>query len=421
MPVFAYTAQLDDRKEKGTLVADTAREARDTLRDRGLELLTLVAKDRAGASEFAVSSGRSDHLPRWRWPQLGTISRSQTVLFFRELATLTEVGVPVIEAIDILIEQQPPRASRFKTVLLGVRDRVASGRSLADAFMDSGSSRRYPIFDEASVAMIRVGEEVGRLGEVLSNVADYRERQSAMKNRLVSALIYPAVVGAFGLGVCLFLMTSVVPGILEALDDTGQTLPWPTVIVKAFSDALIGFGLPIGLAVVALAIGFTLWLHHPGGREKFDRVVLSMPLIGETVRKQAVVRISFTVSTLLEAGVSFERSLSITKHAIRNSVLHQAIDRCIAAVHEGRDLGPAIRETRAFPATVARVFSLGQESGRLSALLRKLSEQYDQQVATLTQRLTTIVEPVLIVVLAVLVGFIALATLLPILELGHAL
>lgn len=424
MPVFAYIAHASGQREGGTLVADSAREARDLLRDRGLDLESLVPQDKRAAQADKTKVGPDEGGAPSRswsmdWAMLGR--RPDTSGFLRELATLVEVGVPVLDALDVLIGQQPARAARFKAVLQGVRDRVASGRSLADALADARLFQRASVFDSATVAMVRVGQEIGRLGEVLSRVADYQERRAGMKNRLLGAMTYPAVVGVFGLGVCLFLMTNVVPDILEALADSGRALPWPTCLVKGFSDALITQGPWLLLAFGVVVAVVVALLSRPAGRLAFDRWLLSVPLVGEIIRKQSVVRLAFLLSTLLANGVSFERAMGIARAAVNNRVLRDALERCEQAVHEGRDLGSALALTRAFPETVVKVFDLGQASGRLAELLERLATSYDRQVATLTERLTTILEPVLIVCLAILVGLIAFATLLPVLEIGNAL
>lgn len=419
MPVYSYQAVDASRTaSRGTLIADTPRDARDQLRRRGLVPRRLepaaadpVAEDTAAGPD--ADAGRSG---------AGPGRRSEAADFFRELSTLLGVGVGVLEALDLIVAQVPPRQRRWATQLLGVRDRVSAGGALGEALAaarwPSALGRRRALFDEATVAMIGVGEDAGALADVSEQVADHLEQRAALKNRLAAALTYPAVVAVFGAGVCVFLMTWVVPGILEALAESGQALPPLTVAVKAVSDFLLNWGPAVLLGLVLLGLLGGLAISRPRGRAAFDAAVLKLPGLGPAVRRQAVVRLAFVLEALLDSGVRFEQALGIGRRAVRNVVLQDALARCETAVREGRDLGPALAETDAFPATVARVFALGQTSGRLGELLGRLGRSYDRQLRSRVDRLTTLIEPTLIILLAVVVGLIAFATLLPILEIG---
>jgi len=419
LPVYSYQAVDANRAAtRGTLIADTPRDARDQLRRRGLVPRRLEA---AGAVEPATGVG-AGAAAAVGGAGAGPGRRSEAADLFRELSTLLGVGVGVLEALDLVIAQVPARHQRWATQLMGVRDRVSAGSALGDALAAArwktvlGGSRA--LFDEATVAMVAVGEDAGALADVSTQVADHLEQRAALKNRLAGALTYPAVVAVFGAGVCVFLMTWVVPGILDALAESGQPLPPLTLAVKAVSDFLLNWGLVVllGLALAAVAAGIAL--GRPAGRARFDALVLRLPGIGPAVRRQAVVRLAFVLEALLDSGVRFERALGIGRRAVRNVVLQDALARCEAAVREGRDLGPALAETDAFPATVARVFALGQTSGRLGELLGRLGRSYDRQLRSRVDRLTTLIEPTLIILLAAVVGVIAFATLLPILEIG---
>ena len=412
MPVYSYQAVDASRAaSRGTLIADTPRDARDQLRRRGLVPRRL---EPAAAAEPATGA---DPDPVGGRAGAGPGRRSEAADFFRELSTLLGVGVGVLEALDLIVAQVPARQRRWVTQLMGVRDRVSAGGALGEA-LASARWRRRLLFDEATVAMIGVGEDAGALADVSAQVADHLEQRAALKNRLAGALTYPAVVAVFGAGVCVFLMTWVVPGILEALAESGQTLPPLTLAVKAVSDFLLNWGLVLLLVIALAVVGVGIALSRPRGRAAFDAAVLRLPGIGPAIRRQAVVRLAFVLEALLDSGVRFERALGIGRRAVRNVVLQDALARCEEAVREGRDLGPALAETDAFPATVARVFALGQTSGRLGELLGRLGRSYDRQLRSRVDRLTTLIEPTLIILLAVVVGVIAFATLLPILEIG---
>jgi len=411
MAVYTYTATNPTAEAvRGTLLADSPRDARNKLRDRGLSVHHLAADTEEAGARRTVAG----HLGLSR-PV--AVSRTELSGFLRELSTLLEVGAPMLDALDIALK---PRRARFRALLLDIRERVAAGMSLGEAMSQTQRGGR-PAFDTVTLAMTRVGEDAGCLAQVLGQVASYHERGMKMKNRLTSALIYPAVVMTVGLGVCLFLMTYVVPGLLDTLIESGEPLPWITGVVKGASDFIVAWWWLIGLVAVLGVVTLAAVRSTPRGRWHLDRGVLAFPVVGELLRKQAVVRLAFVLSTLMRSGVGFERAIGIAQRSAGNRVLRDALHRCELAVQEGRDLGPALAGTGAFPDAVAQVFALGQASGRLEELLDRLASSYDRQVATLTDRLTALIEPVLIVFLALIVGVIAFATILPILEMGKVL
>ena len=414
MGVYSYSATDHSATlVQGTLIADTPREARNRLRDQGLSIHEIEESDEvtSGGDHFSVFRGL--------WGMMGR--RPDTATFLRELATLLEVGVPMLEALDTALSALPPRQRAFRRALLKVRERVASGQSLAEAMRDATWYDRS-LFDEVTVAMTQVGEDAGGLGEVLDQVASYQERGRQFKNRLGSALAYPAVVLLTGIGVSVFLMTYVVPGLLESLNEAGRDLPWITQLVKSLSDLLVGYGWLLILLMLGLIGGCFAVRQSKQGRFLLHRTILQLPGIGDIARKQAVVRLSFVLSTLMRSGLGFEQAIRIAQRSASNLVLREALVKCEQAVQEGRDIAPALASSGGgFPQTVVQVFALGQASGRLEDMLDRLAQSYDRQVSTLTGRMTALLEPVLILMLAVVVGAIAFATILPILEIGNAL
>jgi len=409
MAVYTYLASSELKASiKGTLTAESPRQARDQLRQRGLKV-----------HEVCLAATRSPGGKRWliRMPAVGGPSSGAITESLRELATLLQVGLPMLEALDLTIRQQKGQMLR---VIMGLRDQVASGQSLAQA-MESQHFRGQRVFDPVTVAMTRVGEDVGALGEVLIELADYRERSSEFRGKVGNALLYPGIILTVGCGVCLFLMTVVIPGLIDALVEAGGRLPWITQLVRMISDGLVRGWLPGLMATIVLAGGFKFWSQTPRGKRRWHALLLRAPLLGTVLGKQAVARIAFVISTLMRSGISFENAAAIAGDSTPNVVLCQALRDCVTAVREGQDIGLALRQTAAFPDTVAQIFTLGQESGNLETMLDRLAENYNRQVASATTRLTTVLEPILIVILASVVGAIAFATLLPILEMGNAL
>lgn len=403
MAVFAYRAWDHARtRVQGTVIADTPREARDQLRNRGLEIEQIAptrSEPEGSARHFLLRPGSHGH---------------RVTGFLRELSTLLAVGIPLLEALDTCLKGETH--SRFRTVLQHLRDRIASGGSLADALRD------HPrCFDALALHLVEVGQNAGTLESALANLATYREQTQQLQGRVMTALMYPLIVLGIGVLVCVFLMTFVVPSLLEALVASGRPLPWITRVVQQASQVLI-YGWPWLLGgMLGLAVGFRGFLSHPRSRLLWDRKLLQVPLLGPLLIKQSVSRLAMVMGTLLQNGVPFVQAMKIARGSLRNLWLGKALDRCIEAVGAGRDLGPALEEAKVFPPTVVQIFSIGQQSGQLPRMLERLAIDYDKQVQTFSQRLATLLEPVLILLLAILVGMIAFATILPILEAGHVL
>jgi type II secretory pathway component PulF len=399
MPVYRYNAlDIDASVVAGTLVADTPRAARDSLRERGLTVTGIagVAPSPAGGL--------------WRRRRAG---RAETVAFVRELATLLAAGIPLLGALDTLLRQH---RGRFHAALQGVRDRVAAGAGLAEAMGE------HPAwFDDLATSIVRVGESTGTLETALARLAQFQEKAERLRSRVTTALLYPAVVCAIGLAVTVFLMTYVVPQLLETLTESGRPLPAPTWIVKGASDFLLGWWWAL-LAGAVLVVGAAhLALRTERGRLAADRLTLALPLVGDLAARENTSRMAVVLAALLRSGLVFDQAVRITRATLRNRVFRRALETYEQAVIAGRDVAGPLEASGVFPPMVVQMLAVGQQSGQLEAMLDQLAETYDHQVATATQRLTALLEPLLIVVLAVVVGFIAFATILPIMEASHVL
>jgi type II secretory pathway component PulF len=250
----------------------------------------------------------------------------------------------------------------------------------------------------------------------LERVAEFKERSAAFRNRIATVMIYPAVVLTMAVAVSVLLMTMVVPNLLDSLQSAGRPLPLPTRVVKRASEFLVHQWWVLLIAIGVVVAAVRIVLRSPRGRWHWHRLQLRIPIVGDLIRKQAVVRLCVVLSTLLRSGLVFVQSLQIARRTTTNRVLADALARCEAAVQNGRDIGESLKATGAFPPVVVRIFSVGQQSGRLEEMLDRLAVDYDRQVTTASQRLTAVLEPVLILVLVVLVGFIGVATILPLLE-----
>jgi general secretion pathway protein F len=402
MAVFAYRATTAAAQPvTGTLVADTPRQAREQLHDRGLVVRSVVQRH---ARANAASAFRA----RWSRRRLATRSVGLT----RDLATLLAVGVPLVDALGTLAEQA---TGPLRSVVLQLQDRVASGASVAVAMAEQPGA-----FDELDVALAGVGEAAGNLDVVLDRLAEFKEARSAVRNRVGTALIYPAIVFVVAVSVSILLMTFVVPKLLAPLVESGQPIPPITRIVKGASDAIVGYWWAGAISAVTVGAAAASILNTPRGRAAWDRFVLRVPLLGDAAAKQSIARVAMVLAVLLRSGIVFVRAVEIAARTAPNGRLREALVRLGAAVTTGADVAEAVRSSGAFPPMVVQMFAVGQQSGRLEDMLDRLAADYDRQVRTLTTRLTAVLEPALILLLVAMVGTIALATLLPMLEAADA-
>lgn len=401
MSIFSYRA-LDDRAVavEGTITADSPRAARDLLRGRGLIVETVSAQK------------ESRSLSWWPFARRSRFA-AKRVEAVRELSTLLASGIPLLEALDSLVAQHK---GGFKESLLQLRERVAAGSSLAEAMQDQPQ-----VYDELSLHMVEVGENSGTLDSVLDQLANFSERYLQLKDRVTSALFYPVVVFVLSMAVGVFLMTVVVPMLLDNLLEAGKKIPWPTQVLKAMSDTITGHGLSIVMAVGLVSLVFLAAIRTTKGRELWHRFLLKLPVVGSMAVKQEISRMSLIVSTLLRSGIVLVSALEIAGRAAKNTVIKQAMQVGRESIQRGQDIGEALESVSVFPPTVVQIFSVGQQTGKLEDMLQRLADNYDRQVTTLSLRLATLLEPVLIVGLATFVGFILFATVLPILEAGNVL
>jgi type II secretory pathway component PulF len=370
------------------------------LRERGLTITQMapVAASKAGSFRARRRARRDE---------------GEITSFTRELATLLQVGIPLLSAIQTLAKQH--RGS-FRAVVEQLGDQVATGVGLAEAMEQQGA-----YFDELSVSIVRVGESTGSLDAALKRLSGFREKGRLLRSRITTALLYPSVVGVVGLSVAVFLMVKVVPDLLATLSQAGKDLPTPTLIVKAISDFIRQWWWALLVGMGATVAGLRAVLRTERGREVLSRFVLRVPVLGELVRKENTSRMAVMMSALLQSGLQFVDAVRITRQTIPNRVFRSALEDYEAAVTAGRDVAGPLEASGVFAPMVVQMLAVGQQAGQLEEMLDQLAEAYDQQVAMATQRLTAVLEPLLIVLLALLVGFIAFATILPILEVSNAL
>ena len=424
MPIFEYRALTSTgRSRKGMVDADTPRDARSKLRSDHMHVTEIWevsqrALRRAGGKKAKGKGGESRALTKpggllsmnvdISFLQ-GRVTARDLAVFTRQFSTLLKSGIQLADALKALVEQCVDR--NMEQVLRAIKEEITAGNNLAEAM---AKHPRY--FNDLYVNMVRAGEASGHLDVVLVRVADYLQKQASLKGKIVSAITYPIIMVVVGLAVVIFLMTFVVPKITRILTDRGQPLPWMTEVLMVISDLTKNYWFLILIALGVGLIGLKAALATEGGRLKWDSMLLRIPIFGSLFAKQAISRFALTFSTLLKSGLPALDSLKIVSLVVNNARLTTVINDIHTRIIEGADIATPIRRSKVFPPMVGYMVSVGEQSGQLEDILDRIAESYEEELDLTIQRLTAMIEPVIIVLLAVVVGFIIAAVLLPLLD-----
>jgi general secretion pathway protein F len=407
MPVFQYKGfDAGGKPREGILDADSAKEARHQLRGMHLHVTEL-----APLESLTVTSARR-FLPAF----LQRRHRQEITMLTRQLATMLRSGIPLAACLSALIEQvgHPD----LEVVLRDVREKVTQGATLADAL-----AQHSGYFDDLFVNMVKAGEVAGTLDEVLGRLADFNQKQDRIRGKISAALAYPMVMMFFGVVVVIVLMTFVVPRIMTVITrgpgGKGAVLPLPTQILIGVSGFMGQYWwLVIGTLVAAWSM-FRLGLRNAEFAYKVDAFRLRIPILGDLFRKSAVSRFCVTLATMLKSGIPALQALTIVQGIVGNRVLARVVGEVHEKIIEGADISGPIKRSGVFPPVVGYMISVGEQSGTLEEMLTRVSEAYDEEVELSAQKVTSMIEPLLIVSMSLVVGFIVVAILLPILQIGQ--
>ncbi len=400
MPQYKYTAKdAGGADASGTLVAQDAKDALGLLRRQGLLPLSVEEEGKAKAKQGLFSGGKKDPRPRVKGDDL--------VVFTRQFSTMIGAGIPILEAVNILGDQASDPG--FKRALERVVESIRAGTDLSEALS------LYPkIFPRIYVNMVKAGEASGKLDEILIRLAEYQESSAALKREIKSAMAYPSISMFLILGITVFLMLYVVPIFQKLFKSMNADLPAPTKLVLGASDILVHY-FPWFLGGLAVSIvAFILYRRTPAGHYQIDYAILKMPVFGPLMKKIALARFSRTFSTLIQSGVPMLGALEIVASTAGNKVLEKSVLSARDAVRQGDPLAKPLAESPVFPPMVVRMVAIGEKTGALEALLSKIAEFYEQQVAATVKGLTALIEPILISVMGAIVGCVVSAIFLPI-------
>jgi len=397
VPRFAYKAIGTNQKaETGVLSAENAFAARRLLRSKGLHPteVNLITAETAGRSLHSLFGSK----------------KKAVTAFTKELATLLKAGIRLTEALSVLIQQI--NDPQLKNAITDVRDRVVTGESFAEALSEYDA-----YFDVIYVSMMRVGEVTGTLEDSLTTMANMLEKQRQLKEKMTTAMMYPAVLLTVCLIVVLVIMIWFLPLITNELVKVGQTLPLPTRVLMKISDVLTS---PWVLAVVGALLGLG-WLYRRAvrtarGAALRDRLLLALPGFGPLIKQRIVSRFSSTLATLLGSGMSMAEALRVVAQVTGNSVMAEAVRQARERILSGSDIATPLRESGVISPSIAHMITVGEKSGELEQMLRMISQNLEAESDVVIERLSKFVEPLIIIVMALVIGVIAYATMVPIIK-----
>ena len=404
MPVYTYSA-LNERGKatRGVINADSPRAARGKLRQEGL-FATDISE--TGAAESAGGRRSATALPVWR-----RIRQQDLAVMTRQFATLMAANLTVVDALTALIEQTENRS--LQRTLFEVRESIIEGSSLAAAL------EAHPrVFSSLFVNMARAGETSGTLHVVMLWLADLTERQLDTRNQITAKMYYPLFMLVIGGLVLMALLAYVVPTVTTIFDHMSATLPLPTRVLIAVSDVVKAAWWVLGLAVLLAALAVQRYRRTERGARRFDLLKIRAPLVGRLALRMAMSRFTRTLGMLLHSDIPLLDALEIARAVVNNVVLSEAIRHAQDQIREGATIAAPLQASGYFPPLVAHMISVGEKTGRLEEILLRVADHYDNEVRSSVEGLTSLVEPVIIVLMAVVVFGIMLAVLLPIFELN---
>lgn len=394
MATFQYKARTKEGEIRSGAIETSSREAAlDTLQQSGLVVTALQEQKK----KFDIQGF---------FPFLGGVSQKDLVVFSRQISTLFEAQIPVVDALKTLVGQTSRPALR--EIIARVLDDVAGGLSISQAM-----AKHPRVFSAFYTNLIRSGEESGKLQEIFSYLAEYLERSYYLTTKARNSMIYPAFVLVAFIGVLIVMLVVVVPRLITIFEETGQRVPFYTQIVIYASLALRKWGVLLAILLVAFLLGIWRWAATAGGKRFFNRLQLNIPIVGELYRKLYIARITDNLRTLIMGGIPIMRALAITGDVVGNIVYEQAVKNAIESVKGGGMISAAFERTPEIPIFVTNMIKIGETSGRLDFILGSISKYYQREVESVLDNLVALIEPALIIFLGVGIGVLVASIMIP--------
>jgi general secretion pathway protein F len=406
MPVYEYTA-LDGagKSVSGIIDADSPVAARQRLRGTGIFPVAVKETSSKPAKGGASSSVSVSNLFK-------RVTGGELAATTRQLSILLGAGVPLVGSLDALISQATNPL--LKRILAEVKESINEGNSFASAL-----SQHPKVFSQIYINMVRAGEASGSLDLVLERLAEFSEHQQAIRGRFKAALAYPAFMFLIGSLILFFLITFVVPNITGIFKDMQQTLPVPTLALIGVSSFLKSFWWLVLIALVGVLVVVKRLIRTPRGRYLWDAFKLQLPILGVINTKMSMSRFGRTLGSLTRSGVPLLTALKIVRNIVNNVLIADAIDKAMEEIEAGKSLATPLARSRWFPSIAVQMISVGEQSGELEDMLDKIAEVYERETESQIMAMTSMLEPVMILVMGLAVGFIVISILLPIFEMNQ--
>jgi len=409
VPKYAYRAMNKEGKESfGIVESENQALAINDIRQMGLYPTKVYEARKSDERRARKEKGGLSEL------YFGGVKTKELVIMTRQLSTLIDAGLPLLRSINVLIAQLKP--SKLRDILREIRDDIQAGSTFSE-----GLAKHPKEFDRLYVNMVRAGEVGGMLEVVLQRLATFMERRQALKRRVKSAMVYPVAVLVVAVGIVWFLLSYVVPEFAVIFEDFGAKLPWMTQFLIKCGDFARFEWWKVALYFNGTIITIKVLSKIHTVKRITDRVVLRIPLVGDLITKVAVARFSRTLGTLITSGVPILQSLRITKETIGNEVIENAIQKVHDSIKEGDTIAAPLDESKVFPPMVVNMIDVGEETGSLDAMLMKVADIYDAEVEAAVEALLALMEPVMIVILGFICGFIVISMYLPIFSLADVM
>jgi len=338
------------------------------------------------------------------------VSTKDLAVFTRQFATMINAGLPLVQCLDILSKQT--EKLHFRNTIAETMHEVETGSTLGEAL---GKHKR--VFDDLYVNMVEAGEAGGILDDILLRLATYIEKAESLKRKVKSAMMYPLVVMIVALGATTFMLLFIIPTFAKMFSDFGGQLPLPTRVVLFMSEGLRHYWWALGGGLAGLIVGFRQFYRSKSGRAVVDGLQLKIPVLGQVLRKASIARFTRTLGTLIKSGVPILSGLEITARTSGNTVISDSILETRDSIREGETLAAPLKNSEIFPAMVVQMIAVGEETGALDEMLRKIADFYDDEVDTAVETLTSVIEPVMIVAMGLIVGGMVVAMYLPMFKL----